>query len=87
MTSGHGHIGNAASKAKSFKDTSDSKQSQEKIKEGVKAIATGGASVPADMAKEGAKQAVKTAQDTIKEQGGNAAGGIAPGASTRLDGK
>ena len=79
MTSGHGHATNSMSKIKNLKDGSDTKRNQEKIKESLKAMSTGGASVPADMAKEGAKQAASEAQ------GGNAAGGIAPGASTKLN--
>ncbi|MDA8299735.1 MAG: hypothetical protein M0Z57_07040 [Deltaproteobacteria bacterium] len=85
MTGGGEHAHGAMGKAKNTKDAKDSKQNQEKIKEGLKALATGGASVPADMAKEGVKQGVNAAQDGIKEQGGNAGGGIAPGASTKLN--
>ena len=62
---------------------SNSGKSQEKAKMAAKAMATGGASVPADMTKEGLKKGVQEASNTIKEQGGTSGGGIAPGAPTK----
>lgn len=79
MTSGHGYATNSMNKVKNSKDSSDTKQNQKTIQEGLKAMATGGASIPADMAKEGAKQAASSVQE------GSAGGGIAPGAPTKLN--
>jgi hypothetical protein len=58
-------------------------KNKDKAKEAAKAIATGGASIPADMVKDGLKKGVQEATNSIKEQGGTSAGGIAPGASTK----
>lgn len=85
----HGASGGLQDHIKKFHSTGGSNNNKtqdiEKAGKAAKAVATGGASVPADMAKEGAKQAVNTANEVIKEQGGNAGGGIAPGASTKLN--
>ncbi len=66
---------------------SKNSESRDKAKMAAKAVATGGASVPADMAKEGLKKGVQEANNTIKEQGGTSGGGIAPGASTKRNTK
>ena len=76
MTSAHGHVQASSQKVREI---------GQKAGQAAKAVATGGASVPADMAKEGVKQGVNEANNAIKEQGGNAGGGIAPGASTKLN--
>ncbi len=83
MNSGGEHTHGAMGKIKGAKDSKDSKESQKKIQEALKAMATGGASIPADMAKDGLNKGVQEATNSIKEQGGTSAGGIAPGASTK----
>ena len=89
LTLGHEHRGNTQKQGGKTAGTG---------KQVVKAIATGGASVPADMAKEGAQKGFNGSQQGFPVAGGvapgvtgfikkgNAGGGIAPGASTKLDG-
>ena len=84
--SSHANLQNHIKGLTGRNDSSNSNKgkSQDKAKMAAKAVATGGTSLPADMAKEGLKKGVQEASNTINQTGD---GKISPGSPTKRNGK